>query len=531
MTIASKLLAIAQNEQEVATQKEAIRQAIIAKDVAVPAETPLSQFPSKIAAIEGGGGYVEVHTVYIVDHTGIVAEIPVKHGDNLQLPAPLQYDNLVFTTYHGQTENITEDCIVAAMYETLNDYTYVLLSVTPVTGLSFAFYFYKNDSDLLRVYWGYEDSPGNESFSQSAASNFFQISKTFPAYGDYLIKCTHQKPYTLGYNGTNRGFIENGSGTIIRNVIKKIYVSKYTRLERFSLYTQSFLEELVLAYSITWSTILEGTFCELYSLKSLILPPSITALSNTSPYTWSNLRSLSVFYCASVITTARNSMFATNDQLQVATFDKIPAAFSLYGAFANCVSLKFVKIPEGVTTIGTELFRFSALMTCRELPSTLQRINMNAFESTSVRFSNIPNATVVLSDSCFKRCYELEFEEFPSQNTIYNSFSYTKFTEIVLKSNVTSIAVSAFVDMLNLQSVTIPASVSTIGATITTRCIALREFIFLGLIPPTISSTTFTTTLYYIFWVPDEAIDAYKTATNWTALAARILPISQRTAQ
>jgi hypothetical protein len=48
--------------------KEAIRQAIIAKEVEVPPETPLSQYPDKIAEIEGGGGVVRLPTGEQVEH-------------------------------------------------------------------------------------------------------------------------------------------------------------------------------------------------------------------------------------------------------------------------------------------------------------------------------------------------------------------------------------------------------------------------------------------------------------------------------
>lgn len=46
-------------------------------------------------------------------------------------------------------------------------------------------------------------------------------------------------------------------------------------------------------------------------------------------------------------------------------------------------------------------------------------------------------------------------------------------------------------------------------------------------VPYTIQSSTFSNTNNCPIYVPDESVDAYRTATNWTELADRIKPMSQ----
>lgn len=57
----------------------------------------------------------------------------------------------------------------------------------------------------------------------------------------------------------------------------------------------------------------------------------------------------------------------------------------------------------------------------------------------------------------------------------------------------------------------------------------LKYIISNSITPQIITAKTFSNdSIYrYSIYVPDESVDAYKTATNWTALADRIKPMSQ----
>ena len=88
----------------------------------------------------------------------------------------------------------------------------------------------------------------------------------------------------------------------------------------------------------------------------------------------------------------------------------------------------------------------------------------------------------------------------------------------------TSIGLGAFRECVNLTSVRILGEVGSIGRT----CFygsPLQHIVIYSVNPPLIGDLVFksTTTIY----VPDESVEAYKTAENWINYASRIKPLSE----
>ncbi|RHO73429.1 hypothetical protein DW083_06165 [Parabacteroides sp. AF48-14] len=77
-----------------------------------------------------------------------------------------------------------------------------------------------------------------------------------------------------------------------------------------------------------------------------------------------------------------------------------------------------------------------------------------------------------------------------------------------------------------LSKVVIPANVSDLGVETYYGCRSLKYIKAITITPPTIDTSTFYNTNNCPIYVPDESVDTYKTATNWSALAARIKPMS-----
>jgi hypothetical protein len=101
---------------------------------------------------------------------------------------------------------------------------------------------------------------------------------------------------------------------------------------------------------------------------------------------------------------------------------------------------------------------------------------------------------------------------------------------LVIPNSVTEIGQEAFYNWkANTHPLIIPNSVTTIGS---------NAFNFWGLVPyieiqattpPTLASRfAFNNQNDVPIYVPDESVDAYKTATNWVDLADRIFPISDK---
>lgn len=143
-----------------------------------------------------------------------------------------------------------------------------------------------------------------------------------------------------------------------------------------------------------------------------------------------------------------------------------------------------VVIPEGVTALRSYVFR-----------------NWTALERIS-----FPNSLRTIGSYCFLACPSLR--------------------EVNLGEGVTSIG-TGFTTSRNLLSLNIPASVKEIAS----DCLGtsyIVEIFMKGDVPPTLEddTTSLPKTTDLRIYVPDSAIDTYKTKGNWRNYASRIFPMS-----
>ena len=117
------------------------------------------------------------------------------------------------------------------------------------------------------------------------------------------------------------------------------------------------------------------------------------------------------------------------------------------------------------------------------------------------------NAITSIGERCFAGCNNLE--------------------SIVISSNLTSIGFGGFDQCYVLKNITIPSSVTSIAAYAFSNCRMLKYMIFEPTTPPTLAGTSaFIFTNNCPIYVPDSAVEAYKTAANWSSLASRIFSIN-----
>lgn len=235
------------------------------------------------------------------------------------------------------------------------------------------------------------------------------------------------------------------------------------------------------------------------------------------------------------------------------------------GAFADCKSLVEATLPNTLESVGTGLFISNTALTEIDLSGAGIVVNQ-AFAANCTSLVTLKNFQNVLSigEKAFHDCKKLQHDmNFPKITAIgaaafYNTlelggnlyaplctsvgvgaFANSGIAAIKTLGDSCSIADSgwfitatagAFQNCTNLSYANLGNAVK-IGNSAFHRCSALNAVICTAITPPELGSSVFQATPIAsgagAIYVPDGSVEAYKTATNWSAYASRIFPISQ----
>ena len=196
-----------------------------------------------------------------------------------------------------------------------------------------------------------------------------------------------------------------------------------------------------------------------------------------------------------------------------------------------------VIIPQGVTRIGEfAFFGWSLNNQPLVIPNSVTSIGNNAFNywSTNNQPLVIPNSVTSIGAGAFSNWISNNHPlAIPQSVTSIGNGAFNEWTSnnqpLVIPNGVIEIGADAFYNWTaNNQPLVIPNSVTEIGAVAFRGWVSAKEFIMESETPPTITSDTFYSTNNAPFYVPNESVEAYKTATNWVDLADRIFPISDK---
>ena len=184
--------------------------------------------------------------------------------------------------------------------------------------------------------------------------------------------------------------------------------------------------------------------------------------------------------------------------------NKIP-----YYYFAYDPLLKKIEIPNGFTSMESDVFNNCKMLEEAILPNSITSMMVNTFYGCENLVSaNLPNNITVLPASTFYNCYYLK--------------------EMIVPDSVTTIETSAFFRCRRMEKLTIGSGVTSISAS---ACQQLGSYLqyeggvgvtltMLRSTPPTINANTFGSAIFEKIIVPQGSLTAYQTATNWTAYAS-----------
>ena len=274
----------------------------------------------------------------------------------------------------------------------------------------------------------------------------------------------------------------------------------------------------VFIYNEAPTSIGDSAFWGCTSLKSVTIPDSITSIGYAAFRECTSLKSVTI---PDSVTSIGNTAFVSCTSLISIT---IPNSVTEIGdaAFRECTSLISITIPNSVTSIGDRAFRECTSLTSITIPNSVTSIGEYTFYGcTSLTSITIPDSVTSIGWDAFESCTSLTSITIPdSVNEIGDYAFYCSGLEsIIIPDSVTTIGCNAFEDS-HLTSAIIGRGVTYIGSAAFNRNL-LKNVYIKSIIPPTNEDSE-------LFWenhdietiyVPNESLEAYKSATNWSTYA------------
>lgn len=283
------------------------------------------------------------------------------------------------------------------------------------------------------------------------------------------------------------------------------------------------LLEIVIPDYVTW--IGTNAFSNCSGLKDIIIGSNVSTIGSYAFMGCTSLENIIIPNCVRYL--GASALKGCSELVNIVISDKIASIKN--NTFSECSSLLDIVIPDSVTSIGSSAFQGCSSLTEIVIPDSVTSIESSAFRGcSSLTEIVIPDNVTSIGSSAFEDC--------------------TNLTSVIMGIGVIGIGNSAFSDCSSLSSVTIGRSVTSIGMLTFDRCSSLTEIvipegvIFIGssafsacgnlqkiyctpTIPPTLESNSIFSGIYAdaVIYVPQESVDSYKSAVDWSNYAGKIV--------
>ena len=448
-----------------AAAKAGLAAAIGTKGVVVPDGATLSEYPALVEQIQGGGGggvAVSPKEVNFIDYDGTVlyAYTVSEAAALTELPPLPSHAGLICQGWNWSLDDIKalgRSVVVGAMYITDDGKTRLYITIPPnsMAGRPPA----RSDVPLYisqTVANGVTIDWGDGSPAETLdGTGDVNTTHHYDEAGDYVITLEPADGCELGLGAGSRSYCVMGSA----GTNGRVYCNMLQKVE--------------IGRGVT--SIGSYAFYYCYSLSSITIPNGVTSIGNY--------------------------------------------------AFYDCYSLVSLTIPDRVTSIGREAIRYCYSLATVAIPAGVTSISDSAFENCfSLTAVTIPDSVTSIGNGFLSSCYSLVSLTIPDRVTSIGReairYCYSLAT-VAIPAGVTSIGSNVFQGCESLSSITIPDGVTSIGSYAFYSCHGMKEYHLLPATPPTLSNTNAFTNIPddCIIYVHAGSLEAYQTATNWSAYA------------
>ena len=319
-------------------------------------------------------------------------------------------------------------------------------------------------------------SIGYNAFNGCSSLSSITIPNSVTSIGDYAFyNCTDLLSVTIGSGLLSIGeyafksFIVNSG---IQPLPSVTFFSVDSDVAVGSLGGCSNLSTVIIGENVT--SISEGAFYNCSSLSSITISNSVTSIGDVAFGNCGNITSITI---PNSVTSIGDYAFYNCTNLSSVTIGSGLISIGDY-AFGACSSLISFTIPNSVNSIGDYAFYGCTGLTSLTIPNSVTSIGDYAFYNcTNLLSITIGSGLISLGENAFCATYNNQTR--PLQSVTYFSvdsnvavgifltqsgYPNNNLSTVIIGENVTSISEGAFHNCSSLSSITIPNSVTSIGA-------------------------------------------------------------------
>ena len=467
-------------------------------------------FPERIAAIEtgAGGGQPEgTHTVRFIDVDGTILKSQyVADGGSATPPANPTREKCEFVKWSDPYTAITKDTNIFPLYKSADGHSWYRVKAAANDQMNLSLQC--DTTSPATIDWG--DGATDTVTSRNSYTVFRHV---YAEAFDGWVKVSSEGGYRL--NTADEG------NPAVTEVIVGGKVSALASVAREMVnLTAIVIPETVTIYS-------GRLFRHCASLSALVLPDGVKAITANIVSAMVNLKYVRL---PGTLTAMPQNLLAYCYSLQSVD---IPSGVTSIGAnaFQGCSSLQSVDIPSGVTSIGAYAFQGCA--------NALFSVDLSDITPAAGYFKNCKrllgavtlNSTAQLTNAVFASSGISQFYAMSASikhNSDFGPLEDCLNLVRVELPNTSNVASATMCNNKLLALVILGANVTSIESRAMDNCPALARVVVKASTPPTLASNALqgTSALTGIY-VPDASVEAYKTATNWSAFADIIKPLSE----